>query len=320
MKDKDIVKKNKVKGNIIRIERSSIHDGQGLRTVIFLKGCKLSCPWCSTPESQSFEFEKGYDQRLCTVCGQCVESCPENAISFFNDGLSVSTDKDKCVRCFRCFEVCQANAVKKYGFTVSVDDLMKEISKDEIFYFHSEGGITISGGEPLCQPVFCAALLEECKKVGIHTAMESSLHTSYSSFNKVLPWIDHLYADLKHMDNQMHALWVGESNHLILENLLRADQTDYSYRLTIRLPLIPGFNDTDLNLQATIDFCRKLKKIKEIELLPYHRLGSDTYRLLGLDYKCRELMPPSIDHLDERVAYMNSLSSGIPIKTGSGIT
>ncbi|MBW6462588.1 MAG: glycyl-radical enzyme activating protein [Firmicutes bacterium] len=314
------MKKKHLKGNIIRIERSSIHDGQGLRTVIFLKGCQLSCPWCSTPESQSFEFEKGYDQRLCTACGRCIESCPENAITLSDDGLGVITDRDKCVGCFRCFEVCQANAVKKYGFTMTVDDLMKEISKDEIFYFHSGGGITLSGGEPLCQPDFCAALLEKCKINGIHTALESSLYTPYSSLDTVLPWLDHLYADLKHMDNQMHTLWVGASNQTTLDNLIKADQTSYHFGEIIRIPLIPGYNDTDSNLAATLGFCTKLKKIKEIELLPYHRLGSDTYRLLGLDYRCRDLLPPSEEHVKERAEFMNSLLTGIPIRSGSEIT
>ena len=162
-------------GSVLRIERSSIHDGQGLRTVIFLKGCPLDCPWCSTPESKEFSFEKGYDAHLCTACGRCINTCPRGAIRFSENKKSIQTDASKCIKCFQCFDVCPNNAVKKYGMSLTVAQVMEEISKDEIFFFYSGGGVTLSGGEPLCQADFSDEVLKECKRLGIHTAVESSL-------------------------------------------------------------------------------------------------------------------------------------------------
>ena len=310
----------KVKGNLLRIERSSIHDGQGLRTVIFLKGCSLICPWCSTPESQQFEAEKGYDNLRCTACYKCMLSCPAEAISVSADGLGVETDREKCQHCFHCFEVCPVNAVKKYGYSSTVAQVLEEISKDEVFYYHSGGGVTLSGGEPLCQPEFCSQLLHECKKLGINTAIESSLQVSYEKLEASLPWLDHLYADIKHMDDTVHRLATGEGNSQILRNILKADQSDLIFKITVRIPLIPGFNDSETNLLSVIDFCRPLKKIRAIELLPYHRMGSDTYRLLGLDYACSHVIPPTIDKMQELADMMSRRGTGIPVGVGSGLT
>jgi pyruvate formate lyase activating enzyme len=309
-----------LRGNLVRIERSSIHDGQGLRTVIFLKGCSLRCPWCSTPESQLFEAEKGYDKNRCTACLKCLHSCPAEAISLSEDGLGVETDRDKCRRCFQCAEVCPVNAVKKYGYSNTVAQVLEEISKDEIFYYHSGGGVTLSGGEPLCQPEFCAQLLEECKKLGINTAMETSLQAPYESLEASLPWLTHLYADLKHMDDKAHKLATGEGNSQILENILKADRSEFNFAITVRIPLIPGFNDSKANLLAVTEFCRPLKKIRTIELLPYHRLGSDTYRLLGLDYACTNVIPPTIAKMKELADLISSRGTGISIGIGSGVT
>lgn len=306
-------------GNIIRLERSSIHDGQGLRTVVFLKGCPLNCPWCSTPESQNFLFEKGYDQLQCTTCFRCTEACSKGAITVLEDGSGVHTDQAKCQACFACYEVCPARAIKKYGYKISIESLMKEISKDEIFYFHSGGGVTLSGGEPLCQPDFCAKLLQECQSRGINTAIESSLYVNYSNIEASLPWLDHLYCDLKHMDEHVHTTTIGKSNALVLTNLLRIDQSDYHLPITVRIPLIPGFNNSPQNLEETLDFCCQLKNLYEIELLPYHRLGTDTYRLLGRDYACKHLLTPTTTDLKSLKSYMDSLGAGIPVKVGSGL-
>ena len=311
---------NSIKGDLVRIERSSIHDGQGLRTVVFLKGCPLSCPWCSTPESQQDQPQKGYDALICLACHRCIEVCPVGAITPASDGLAVITDPEKCTSCFRCLTVCPSGAIKKYGFSATVAEVMSEISKDEIFYFHSGGGLTISGGEPLNQPQFCAALLAECKKLGINTALESSLYANYHTLEKQLPWLDHLYADLKHLDEQMHTLWVGQSNQIILENLTVADRSEHPFKLVIRIPLIPGFNDTHRNLQETVEFCNSLTKINAIELLPYHRLGSDTYRLLGLDYRCKDIIPPTSDRLQEIAHFIKEIASGYNVITAATVS
>lgn len=305
-------------GTVLRIERSSIHDGQGLRTVLFLKGCSLNCSWCSTPESKNAEPEKGYAAENCTNCGKCVDACPEGALHSAESNSQVITDPLKCKLCFLCAEICPGKAVKKYGFAISVKEVMREIAKDEIFYFHSGGGITLSGGEPLNQAVFASEIMRESKKLGIHTAVESSLFGSYERLEMLLPWLDVLYADLKHMDSQTHRDWIGEDNYLILDNLLKADQSHYPFSIIIRVPLIPGFNDSDQNLQDTMEFCAGLKKIKAIELLPYHRLGSDTYRHLGRDNPCSTLTPQTTGQLLDRVSFMKHLNSDIKVNIGSG--
>lgn len=308
-----------ITGNILRFERASIHDGQGLRTVLFLKGCPLTCPWCSTPESRKLKPQRGYIEELCTLCGRCVDACPEQALALGVAEKKVIIDQSRCKLCFSCAAVCPQNAIKQYGFTLTVEETVEQIRKDEIFYFHSGGGLTISGGEPFWQPDFTAAVLKHCKKLGIHTAVESSMHVPFSQIEIALPWLDHLYADLKQMDSRLHQTWLGEDNRLILENIKKVNDSGFSLEITIRLPLIPGFNDSDQNLREIVEFCAKLNNIKEIEILPYHRLGSDTYRHLGLEYQCRDLVPPSEKYLEERTLFMRDLSGSLPIKTGSGL-
>jgi len=309
-----------VTGNLVRIERSSIHDGRGLRTVIFLKGCPLHCPWCSTPESQNFSPEKGYDMDLCCACLRCIGVCPVKAITPADDHFSVVTDREKCIACFSCYEVCPSSAVKKYGKIMSVDEVMEEISKDEIFYFHSGGGVTISGGEPLCQAKFCSGVFKECRRIGVHTALESSLQAEYSNLEALLPFLDHLYVDIKHMNDTLHDLWLGMSNETILANIEKADQSANQFSIAVRIPIIPGFNDDSGNLESTLNFCSKLKKIIEIELLPYHRLGSNTYNLLNREYGCRNLQPPSASRMQELVQFMQSRGSAIPVRAAGSIS
>jgi len=308
-----------ISGNILRFERASIHDGQGLRTVLFLKGCTLNCPWCSTPESRILEPQRAYIQDLCTLCGRCIVACPEQALTLADNGHKVAYDQAKCKLCFSCAAVCPQNAIKKYGFNLTVAETVEQIRKDEVFYFHSGGGLTISGGEPFRQPEFSTAVLKESKKLGIHTAVESCMHVPYEQIELALPWLDHLYADIKQMDSQLHRLWLGEDNRLILENITKVNAAGLPLDITIRLPLIPGFNDGDQNLRDTVQFCSKLVNIKEIEILPYHRLGIDTYRYLGLDYQCQDLTPPSEVYLQERAAIMRGFAGSLPVKTGSGL-
>ena len=228
---------SEISGRILRIEKGSIHDGDGLRTVIFLKGCPLHCAWCAAPESQESEYTHGY------------------------------------------------------GCSMAVQEVLAEITKDEIFYFHSGGGVTISGGEPLMQPDFVAALLCQCKKMGINAAIETCAYGDYFCLEKIFPYLDVIYADIKHMDNEQHVRYTGVSNETILKNIKRM-ASDFPGKLRIRLPLVPSVNMDDEWIRAAAAFCKSLAKLDFVEFLPYHRLGIDTYSKLGLEYSMQGLMPP----------------------------
>lgn len=305
-------------GNILRFERSSIHDGQGLRTVIFLKGCPLNCPWCSTPESRNSGMERGYIRNLCSACGRCVNICPSGALSTCSTGDKVTYKNHECALCFSCADACLNGAVKKYGYRMTVNQVMEEIAKDEIFYYHSSGGITISGGEPLAQPLFTAAILKSSKKAGIHTAMESCFFADSQIIYTILPLLDLLYVDIKHINSKVHKKWTGEGNEIILDNLLKTSSSPYPFSLVIRIPLIKGFNDDMQNLMGTLQFVEKLPKVKLIELLPYHRLGSETYDHLGQVYSCSTLATHTTRELEAISAGMKSKSKNIPVTVGSG--
>lgn len=313
-----MMKEDELTGSVLRIEKTSIHDGQGLRTVVFLKGCPLRCRWCSTPESQSCQPEKGYLRDRCTGCGICIRACPAGAIQLTSDGAKVWTDPAKCGYCFLCVRKCPQRAMKEYGRQMSVGEVVREIAKDEIFYFYSGGGVTVSGGEPLSQADFTAAILRQCRERGIHTALESSCLADWSSIEKILPWLDVFYIDLKVMDPSRHLDWVGTDNRLILENIKKIDQSLYPVEIIVRIPLIPGCNDGDENLAATAAFCRELARIKGLELLPYHRLGLETYRNLGMSYALKDLLPPTAEVIIDRAEFLAGQAPGVPVRIGGG--
>lgn len=235
-------------GTVLRIERSSIHDGAGFRTVIFLKGCPLHCLWCSTPESQSSAIERG-------------------------EG-------------------------KIYGEAMGVERLMAEVRKDGVFYFHSGGGLTLSGGEPLAQADFSAALLRQARSEGINTAIETTLCAPFGQVEKVLPHLDIMYVDIKHIDPDKHKRYCGVGNAGILDNIRRADGRAGAIRFIIRIPIVPGINDDPATLHGIGAFCAGLKNLHCAQLLPYHRFGMDTYRKLGRSYSLAPLQPPGEEHME----------------------
>jgi len=279
-------------GRILRIEKLSSFDGDGLRTVIFLKGCPLSCQWCSTPESQRPGTDFGVDRNKCTGCFSCVDACPENALTWDMKTEQFIVDRSLCTDCRTCVTACPQGARQAWGYTADTDDVFREVEKDSLFYFHSGGGVTLSGGEPLMQPRFCAELLEKCLAHGINTAVETCGQVPWENMAAVLPFIDTLFFDVKHLDSSIHQQLTSAGNERILDNLARVDGTGHDLSLVVRMPLVPGCNDTADNIRALGNLCSKLKHLQEIQLLPYHRLGIETYRRLSAPYALEHIQAP----------------------------
>jgi pyruvate formate lyase activating enzyme len=276
-------------GVIFNIQRYSIHDGPGIRTVIFLKGCPLRCLWCSNPEGQNFDLEILYSKKKCLGCDICVDVCEENAITAFSKGKII--DHRKCTMCGECVRNCPGNALEIAGRRITVEELLGEIKKDKVFYHRSGGGVTFSGGEPASQPGFVRTVAEGCHEAGIHTAIETTGYQRWEAFLMILENMDLAMIDLKHMDEQEHKKLTGVANNLILDNIKRvSNETDIS--LIIRIPIIPGYNDSLPNLEASADFIRSLPRWSGVELIPYHRLGSSKYAKLNREYFDDSVMPP----------------------------
>ena len=303
-----------VTGQILRIEKTSSFDGEGLRTVVFLKGCPLRCTWCSTPESQSFNTEFGVARNKCTGCFACVDVCPEKAISWDMKSEQFSTDATRCTDCRKCIRACPTDARQAWGYTATVEDIYKEVEKDSLFYFHSGGGITLSGGECLAQPDFSAALLERCMSHGINTAIETSGAVPWKNIDMVLPYTDTLFYDLKHMDDAAHRELTGSGNRRVMENIERIDTCHHAVSLIIRVPLIPGINDQKQNLEATAEFCKSLGKLTEIQMLPYHRLGIETYNRMSKFYPLNGLEIPTQECMKVSAAILKS--TGLTVSIG----
>ena len=243
------MKHKAVTGRIFDIQRFSIHDGPGIRTIIFLKGCRLRCKWCCNPESQEYEIQTMKVQ-----------------------------GKDKII-----------------GRDVAVEEILEEIKKDFTYYRRSGGGVTLSGGEALLQPEFATELLKACQDYGINTAIETSGFASFDVIKQYLPYIDHLLMDIKHIDSKKHEEFTGNPNNLILENARKIAETGAN--LIIRVPVIPTFNDTKEEIRSIAAFVKTLTGVKEIHLLPYHRLGQDKYEGLGRKYTLSDVVPPDNEYM-----------------------
>ncbi len=270
---------------ITNIQGYSIHDGPGIRTVVFFKGCPLSCKWCQNPECISGKPQIGFIELLCKGCGKCLRVCPNNAISTEKGKHRI--DYSRCNSCGICTESCMYGALVKYGKSMTVDEVWDEVRRDKIFYDTSNGGVTVSGGEPLLRPAFVRHLFELCHSEGINTCIETCGNVKLDSIKEVLPVTDHFLFDLKHMDGRIHKANTGNTNEIILKNgaFLIENRAD----IIFRKPLIPGINDTESNIEATAAFLRGFDgKAPRLELMPFHRMGKDKYRALNMDYRMGE--------------------------------
>ena len=276
-------------GIITNIQVYSIHDGPGIRTLVFLKGCPLSCRWCCNPECINREIEIEFFNLKCIGCGACLMACTKGAI---NPDLEVGTgfkiDIEKCDKCGDCIKTCLPHALKFVGERMSVDEVLDRVKKDRVFYMKSGGGVTISGGEPLYQFEFTRELLEGCYDENIHTAIETCGFASWEKYRELLKYLDLILYDIKHMISKSHQEITGRPNEPILENLKKLSQDGTP--IIIRLPLIPDHNLDDENIKATAEFISTLDNIEEVNLMPFHQFGKDKYERLCREYVIDDLI------------------------------
>ena len=263
-------------GIVFDIKRYAIHDGPGIRTTVFLKGCLLNCPWCHNPEGKAREQEIMWWKERCEGCKDCQSVCTKDAISF-SDG-SLILDKTKCDLCGACTAVCSSEALKLVGQKMTVDQVMREIEKDIAFYDESGGGVTLSGGEPLLQPDFSDSLLTACKELGIHTAVDTCGHMDSEILLRISRHVDLFLYDLKVIDDDKHRKFTGVSNGLIMKNL--KNLSDSGQQIIVRFPLVPGVNDSQKDIHELGEFVSSLKGVRELNILPYHKGGAEKSKRL----------------------------------------
>ena len=283
------------KGLVFSIQRYSIHDGPGIRTTIFFKGCPLRCKWCSNPESLNPYPEIMFREAKCNGCGKCLEICSPEAIALDED--SVQVDRSKCDLCMKCVDICLAGAIEITGRYTTVEEVVEECGKDELFYRNSGGGVTLSGGEPLHQPEFALNLLKACKERGLSTALDTSGYASWDVLDSVLQYTDLILYDIKHIDSEMHYSGTGVKNDLILGNFKRIVDTKRA-RVWIRVPVIPNYNDSEQHIERLAIALTEMP-VEKISLLGYHEWGKPKYGFLGRDYPLDGSVPPSQERLEK---------------------
>lgn len=284
---------------IFDIKRYAINDGPGIRAVVFFKGCNLHCAWCHNPESISGKIEKMYAPAKCIRCGTCVETCPESALTMDEDGIT--TNPDRCSLCGKCAEVCPTKAIEMSGRTMTVNQIMDIIEKERIFFDQSGGGVTFSGGEPLVHVKMLTELLDECRKRGIHTAVDTAGNVNTETILDVACRTDLFLIDLKLMDSALHKQWTNAGNEKILHNLKILAET--GAHIIIRIPLIGGVNDMEENIDQTAKFISELAgEKKDVHILPYHNIAQNKYMKLGKTNDFEKLKEPGKETQSNAVA------------------
>jgi pyruvate formate lyase activating enzyme len=297
-------------GLIFDVKRYSVHDGPGIRTTIFLKGCPLDCPWCQNPESRDDSPNLLFREEKCIVCGSCLDECPTGAIS--PDKGDLIPDSEKCIRCATCTEICPTGAREMVGRIMSVEEVVAEVEKDLLFYDESGGGVTFSGGEPLAQPAFLIGLLKACGQREIHRTVDTTGLTDPDTLIQVAENTDLFLYDLKLMNPERHLQFTGVRNERIISNL--EILTLLGVEIIIRYPVIPSVNDDLENARLTAEFVSSLKGVPDVNILPFHKAARDKHERFGLDYRIDEAAEASDEQLSRICAVMEE--KGLKVKIG----
>lgn len=294
-----------ITGTVFNVQRYSIDDGPGIRTTVFFKGCPLRCLWCSNPESQSAEPQLLHRESLCKQSYRCVAACPVGAITVGADGIVI--DRDVCTVCGDCVEACPHDAMRITGKKMSVDEIFDIVKRDIDFYIDSGGGVTLSGGEVLMQPEVALALLKRFKKADLHTCVDTAGFGSTSGLKRLFPYVDLFYYDIKHTDPKIHEAQTGRTNELILRNFKEVAASGVPF--VVRVPVVPGFNDNSDAISDIADLVARTSPGATVNLLPYHRYGQQKYAQLGRKYPMEgaETPPPKFMEAARKIVQSHGL-------------
>jgi pyruvate formate lyase activating enzyme len=299
-----------MKGFVTNIQRFSIHDGPGIRTTVFMKGCNLRCFWCHNPETLAAEPELQLFLDRCIGCGECFQRCPQHAHVLENGDRRFL--RELCEGCGICAETCYAEGLVLVGDEMTVDEVVDQVLRDKPFYETSDGGVTLSGGEPLLQPAFSYAILERCRAEGVHTAIETAANFSWERVAAILPVTDLVMMDIKLMDSARHRECTGVPNERILENAHKLGEQPIP--LIVRTPIVPGVNDNPDDVAAIAQFAATLPSLLYYELLPFHPMATSKYTSLDLDYGAKGLKTPP----NEQIEALTRVAAGFGVTARHG--
>jgi len=289
-----------MKGIITDIQRFSLNDGNGIRTTVFLKGCNMACSWCHNPETISYDSQLMFYENKCIGCGRCFQVCPHEAHKMM-DGKHV-IDRKLCVNCGKCADHCYAEALVMCGKSMTTDEVMNQVRQDKAYYEASNGGVTISGGEVLCNSAFAEELIDKCHAEGIEVAIETNLSIPFEKAETLFRKVDFIMCDIKIFDDEEHKRYTGISNKVVLDNIKAIDMLGKP--IIVRTPLIPGVTDTKENISAIAGYIKDMKHLQRYELLNFNPLGEGKYRSLDKENKFEQARPLSKDTLEEIIGYL----------------